>query len=129
MDSWAQRDRAMGAAVAAVDNQLGVYDPAKYTHKHVTTAFMQGYTEGPVMPQPPVPNGPPGTFIPGPETTRRADIYDPETPGFCLNCGKAILMMCQRGTGYCSAQCKKDHTGEDTHEPYIGRNRAPSITD
>lgn len=75
------------------------------------------------MPQPPRPTSP----IPlAGDTTlaRRADIYLPDTPKICLNCGKAILMMCAIGTGYCSAQCKKDHTGRDTHEPYMGRNKA-----
>lgn len=79
------------------------------------------------MPQPPrhSPNG-----LAGDSTlVHRADIYLPDTPKLCKNCRKAILMMCAIGTGYCSAQCKKDHTGKDTHEPYMGRNRAPFIAD
>lgn len=30
----------------------------------------------------------------------------------CVRCGKPILMMCQRNTGYCSVLCEKLHDPE-----------------
>lgn len=42
-----------------------------------------------------------------------------ELPALCKNCGNEILVMCFKGTDWCSDNCRKALKGDDAR---VGRN-------